>query len=193
MKKIGLLGLLVNLVVATGSTASPLSEVCYVPIWGEALTSCTPDFDADGNFTHPCPEMLGQYKLVMKKSSRSPGQRYLKLAGPLHGKVNLDDPDDPLDPFDQTLNHILGDEDGKGLIYTFGDTVVGYEQLDECVFQVTEELNITLGTGIYAGAHGKITVLGEVNGCTGVNEFDIPRNRDEVCFAVTRHQQSDDD
>jgi hypothetical protein len=47
---------------------------------------------------------------------------------------------------------------------------------------VKEVLNVTLGTDKYTGAHGNITVVGELNLCTGVNEFDLERNQDVVCF-----------
>jgi hypothetical protein len=150
-------------------------EVCYTPLRGGAITKCAPKFDlATGEVLDPCPEMLGQYRLVLKKLSPGPGKFRLKLAGPLHGTVNPD----------QTLNHILGDEQASGLIYTFGDTLIEQfpDPTNECLLHVKEVLNVTLGTDKYTGAHGNITVVGELNLCTGVNEFDLERNQDVVCF-----------
>ena len=173
-------GLLISSTLVVNTQAG---EVCYTPQWGSAMTMCTPKFDTDGNLLSPCPEMLGQFHLVMKKVSEGPGTRRLKLEGPMHGVINPD----------QTLNHILGDDRARGLIYTFGDTLVEYIPLDNCTVKVKEELYIGMGTGKFAGANGRITVSGELNTCTGVNEFDIDPNDDQVCFDQTspNHRKED--
>ncbi|MGD8931933.1 MAG: hypothetical protein PVI52_05135 [Chromatiales bacterium] len=83
---------------------------------------------------------------------------------------------------DQTLDHILADDRARGLIYTYGDTLVEAIPLNECLMQVKEELYVTLGTGKFVGVNGMLTVIGELNTCTGINEFDIELNDDQVCF-----------
>jgi hypothetical protein len=180
---IGFLPMLITSVLTTSVTASNIDEVCYTPIRGTALTVCTPEYDAGGNLLQPCPEMLGQFRLVLKKTSDDPENRRLRLAGPLHGITNPD----------QTLNHVLGDEHASGLIYTFGDTLVEIIPLSECLLHVKEVLNITFGIGKYAGAHGTITIAGELNLCTGVNELDLVRTGDEICFNATTLNQDKDD
>jgi len=176
----GVLALLLSSILATSAQAG---QVCYVPMGGTAMTMCTPEFDMDGNLLSPCTQMLGKFQLVMKKVSDGPGKRRLRLYGPLHGEVNPD----------QTLNHIMGDNHARGLIYSFGDTLVEAVPLDECLMQVKEELYISLGTGRFSGANGKITVIGELNMCTGVNEFTMEINDDQVCFDQTNPDPRKDD
>ena len=173
--KIGLFPMLLLSTLATDASASGVAEVCYTPVRGTALTLCVPEFDADGNILKLCPEMLGQYRVVLKKTSGDPEKRRLRLAGPMHGVSNPD----------QTLNHVLGDDKANGLLYTFGDTLVESIPLSECLLQVTEVLYIAFGTGKYTGAHGTLTVSGQLNLCTGVNELDMVRNEGEICFSET--------
>jgi hypothetical protein len=173
-------GLLISSTLIANTQAG---EVCYTPQWGTAMTMCTPKFDVDGTLLSPCPEMLGNFHLVLKKVSDGPGKRRLKLAGPMHGVMNPD----------QTLNHVLGDDRARGLMYTSGDTLVEYIPLDNCLIQVKEELYITLGTAKFTGANGMITVSGELNSCTGVNDFDIEINGDQVCFDQTSLNQKSED
>jgi hypothetical protein len=151
-------------------------EVCYTPQGGVGMTMCTPKFKLDGSLINECPAMLGSFHLVYKKVSAGPGQRHLKIDGPVHGVINPD----------QTLNHILGDSRARGLIYTFGDTLVEAIPLNECLLQVKEELYVTSGTGLFTGANGRITVTGELNTCTGINEFDLELNDDQICFDEIR-------
>jgi len=162
---------LLFLLIQAGAKAAT-DQVCYTPISGVAMTMCTPKFDGNGDILSPCPEMLGKFQLVMTKVSTGPGQRRLRLKGPMHGSTNPD----------QTLNHVLGDDHTRGLLYTFGDSLLEANPLDECLIQVKEELYVGLGTGKFSGANGKITVIGELNTCTGTNEFDIELNQDLVCF-----------
>jgi hypothetical protein len=143
-----------------------------MPLWGEAMTMCTPDFDRYGKLTNPCAEMLGRFSMVLKEVSDVPGKGYMKLAGPMRGETNPD----------QTLNHILGDKDARGLIYSFGDTLLESIPLDECNIKVKEDINVTLGTGLYSGANGIFTITGQLNICTGVNVFDMETGNNQLCF-----------
>ena len=174
---IGLSILLITsaLTITPAQATDTTEEVCYTPVRGAALTTCLPEFDADGNPLQPCPEMLGQYRIVLKNASADPVNRYLRLAGPVHGVTNPD----------QTLNHVLADKHAEGLIYTFGDTVIEIIPMSECLLQVTEVLNITFGTGKYTGANGTLKITGELDQCTGVNELDLVRNEGEVCFKAS--------
>ncbi len=181
--KLGLLPFLITSALATHASASEVGEVCYSPAHGSALTSCVPEFDTDGNMLQPCPEMLGQYRVVLKKTSADRENRRLRIAGPMRGVNNPD----------QTLNHVLADEQAKGLIYTSGDTLVEVTPLSDCLLQIKEELYVVFGTGKYAGAHGTLTVTGQLNPCTGVNDLDLVRNEGEICFNESALKHDHDD
>lgn len=158
----GLVGLMISSTLVGTVQAG---EVCYTPRWGTAMTMCTTPVSS-------CQRMLGQFQLMLKKVTDGPGKRRLKLSGPMYGEMNPD----------QTLNHILGDDRARGLLYTSGDTLVEAIPLDKCLIQVKEELYISQGSGIFTGASGQITVSGELNTCSGVNEFDVVPNDDQICF-----------
>ena len=168
----GFFALMISSTLIGDFSSAQAAEVCYVPVRGTAMTVCTPEIDADGNLLHPCPEMLGQYRLVLRTTTADPVRQRLRISGPLHGVVNPD----------QTLNHVLGDNQANGLLYSFGDSLVDSKPLNECQLEVTEELYIKFGTGMYSGAHGTITISGELNICTGVNEFEMVRTGDKLCF-----------
>jgi hypothetical protein len=141
-------------------------------VGGTALSSCVPEFDATGAMVDPCGEQLGMYRVVLLKKTPETANRRLVLKGPFRGLTNPD----------ETVNHVLGDEEAEGLIYTLGDYLSSVIPLDECTLRVTEVLNIAFGTGKYAGIGGQIGVKGTLDICKGVNEFTVDRTFGEICF-----------
>jgi hypothetical protein len=171
--KLELLVLFAALSFATAQTIAG-EEVCYVPVRGEGLTAHVPEYDAEGNLLSEDQYMLGRYSLVLKKTTSGPGKKTLRLTGPLRGEM---------DP-DQTLNHILGVDAAEGLIYSFNDTPIEYIPIYDCQAHATEIINVTLGTGIFTGAHGTLTTIVDLDYCAKVNEIVVVPKVGEICFSI---------
>ena len=170
---IGILTLSASFIFSIPVNASAV-EVCYVPVRGDGLMSCVAEFDAAGNMVAPCSHALGRFSLVLEKISQTPGSRTLRLSGPATANIYTDG----------SMDHVMLDYEARGLLYSFEDRIVESTTVSDCLIQAREVLNITLGTGDYAGARGIVNILLDMNPCTGVNVFDVARNEGEICFST---------
>lgn len=84
-----------------------------------------------------------------------------------------------LDQSHVLLNHDIGFP-GKGSIVTSGDQATITGVIDACRLAVTEIINYSYGTGIFANAAMTATATGSLNICNGQNAFKI---NGKICYA----------
>jgi hypothetical protein len=155
-------------------------EGCYVPIRGFAETASYSEL-----------AQLGQYRLVLiRKDShdRKGADRALRrvvIKGPLRGVITNSEP--------LVLEHVIGTEERDGFIYTAEDTfetqeVVPCEGGGGVILEGEETIRPFGGTGRFAGLRpgGSLVVIGTVNTCTGLNDFEVVPGEGEICFGAPK-------
>lgn len=163
--------------VAMGSHAQEEQlEGCYKPIRGFATSLCT-DGDA-------CTEQSGIYKIVLHNAQAPFGQRTLAMSGLFEGLLTVM----PNACGAATAQHVLTDRDKVSSITT-GPDVACFTGGGDFVntIEIIETLEVTEGTGVYAGLvpGGTVTLTGKLGLKTGINTFKVtPLPGDEICFGA---------
>jgi hypothetical protein len=91
-----------------------------------------------------------------------------KLEGSVIGRIKKQP--STSDPFINFLDHTLVFP-REGTIHTRKDKAAIINQINECTFEVVEDINIVKGTGTFANITGSVTANGKVNRCSGENSF----------------------
>jgi len=141
-------------------------EGLYVPQSGWAVTQEIPCPDSGAN---PC--RIGSYSMVLFRdgwdslslADQERVRKILGLKGPLHGVVDVES---------LTEDHILGTENGAGVLYTEGNSLLPETGDTSCSEGIplsgVQTLNFTMGTGIFSGLkEGTIQLRGTINNCPG--------------------------
>ena len=182
-------GAVMALALAVGLTATAGAAVakgqskslngCYIPTKGFAeSTSVNPA------------EQVGLYRIVLERENwealsgkeKKSTTRKLVMEGPFRGVITSPQP--------ILLDHVLADEERRGVVYTQGDDfmVTGVE-CEGGIISGIETLRPVLGTGRYENLlpGGTVQVEGSVNNCPGdpdfgTNDFEVVEGGGVLCF-----------
>lgn len=158
---------------ATGQPEDRELAGCYKPLSGFATSVCT-----DGE---SCDTQTGVYKIVLKNSKATYGQRVVVMSGTFEGRIV----DMPNHCAGANAQHVLTDRDGVSTISTSLDVAcpVGGDFVNN--IEVVETLEVNGGTGAYVQLipGGTVTLTGKLGLKNGINKFKVtPLPGDALCF-----------